>query len=115
MIRSAFGSDENGQLNGFPNIPNKIFMEEVFFFSAPFPFSLNCFSLFRFVILGSCGFVNSSVSYFQEFKNWEDFGEFRLNILVFPCCGKRKIRRKFTVWLSVATLWDWVVGFASIL
>ncbi|KAH6802232.1 Haloacid dehalogenase-like hydrolase superfamily protein [Perilla frutescens var. frutescens] len=29
VIRNAFGSDENGQLNGFPNIPNKIFMEEV--------------------------------------------------------------------------------------
>ncbi|XP_057781193.1 5-amino-6-(5-phospho-D-ribitylamino)uracil phosphatase, chloroplastic [Salvia miltiorrhiza] len=29
VIRNGFGSDENGQLNGFPNIPNKIFMEEV--------------------------------------------------------------------------------------
>lgn len=29
MITNAFGSDENGQLNGFPNIPNKIFIEEV--------------------------------------------------------------------------------------
>ncbi|KAL2227351.1 uncharacterized protein LOC105160811 [Sesamum indicum] len=28
-IRKAFGSDENGQLDGFPNMPNKIFMEEV--------------------------------------------------------------------------------------
>ncbi|KAK6156017.1 hypothetical protein DH2020_010265 [Rehmannia glutinosa] len=29
LIRKAFGSDEDGHLNGFPNIPNKIFMEEV--------------------------------------------------------------------------------------
>ncbi|KAL0321782.1 UNVERIFIED_CONTAM: hypothetical protein Scaly_2474600 [Sesamum calycinum] len=28
-IRKAFGSDENGQFDGFPNMPNKIFMEEV--------------------------------------------------------------------------------------
>ncbi|XP_051142386.1 5-amino-6-(5-phospho-D-ribitylamino)uracil phosphatase, chloroplastic isoform X2 [Andrographis paniculata] len=28
-VRNAFGSDENGQFNGFPNIPNRIFMEEV--------------------------------------------------------------------------------------
>ncbi|KAI3458443.1 hypothetical protein Pfo_015106 [Paulownia fortunei] len=29
LTRNAFGSDENGQLNGFPNMPNKTFMEEV--------------------------------------------------------------------------------------
>lgn len=81
MIRNAFGSDENGQLNGFPNIPNKIFMEEVL--SALFPFSLNCFSFFRFVILIIL-FLNSLELGFlwsrhvfsfllHEFKNWEIF------------------------------------------
>ncbi|XP_047967042.1 5-amino-6-(5-phospho-D-ribitylamino)uracil phosphatase, chloroplastic isoform X2 [Salvia hispanica] len=29
VVTNAFGSDENGQLDGFPNLPNKIFMEEV--------------------------------------------------------------------------------------
>ncbi|KAL8050059.1 hypothetical protein ABFX02_06G058500 [Erythranthe guttata] len=29
LIRNAFGSDENGQLNGFPNLPDKIFTQEV--------------------------------------------------------------------------------------
>ncbi|KAL6533029.1 hypothetical protein OROMI_027141 [Orobanche minor] len=29
LIMNAFGSDENGPYNGYPNIPNKLFMEEV--------------------------------------------------------------------------------------
>lgn len=65
MIRNAFGSDENGQLNGLPNIPNKIFMEEVL--SALFSFPLNRFSFFRFVVL-IIVFVNC-----LEFKNWRIF------------------------------------------